>query len=204
MMNPETPLRRRLSRRFFRRHPSVVGAALIGHGFARRIGDEWMGGRIVETEAYLAAGDPASHSHAGIRPKCKSMFEDAGTLYVYSIHAKQCANIVTQRQASGSAVLIRAIEPLWGLDRMRLHRGQDDSLKLTRGPGMLCQALQIRMEHDGLDLIEATEFAVFRLPRRVIDIAAGPRIGISRAVDLPLRFYLRHSRYVSGSLKHRS
>lgn len=202
-MNQEPPIQSRFRRTFFRQHPSVVAAKLIGQGFVRRIEDEWVGGRIVETEAYLAADDPASHSYAGLRPKCKSMFADAGTLYVYSIHAKYCANIVTESPNVGSAVLIRAIEPLWGLERMCQNRGHEHFRKLTRGPGMLCQALAINKSHDGVDLIETPEFAVFRLPGRNLLIGSGPRIGIRNAVDLPLRFYLRNHRFVSGTLRHR-
>jgi DNA-3-methyladenine glycosylase len=202
-MNQEPSIQSRLRRAFFRRHPSVVAAKLIGQGFVKRIDGEWVGGRIVETEAYLAAGDPASHSHAGLRPKCKSMFADAGTLYVYSIHAKYCANIVTEPPTIGSAVLIRAIEPLWGIEQMCQNRGHEDPRKLTRGPGRLCQALAINKLHDGVNLIETPEFAVFRLPSRGLSVGSGPRIGIRNAVELPLRFYLRNNPFVSGTLRHR-
>jgi DNA-3-methyladenine glycosylase len=202
-MNQEPPIQLRLRRAFFRRHPSVVAAKLIGQGFVRLIDDEWVGGRIVETEAYLAADDPASHSYLGLRPKCRSMFADAGTMYVYSIHAKYCANIVTESPNIGSAVLIRAIEPLWGIERMCQNRFQEDVRKLTRGPGMLCQALAINKTHDGVDLMETEEFAVFRFSGRRSLIGSGARIGIRTAVDLPLRFYLRNNRFVSGTLRYR-
>lgn len=202
-LNLEALHKLRYRRAFFRRDPIAVAADLIGQAIMRRIEDEWVGGRIVETEAYLAVDDPASHSRAGIRPKCKSMFADAGTLYVYSIHAKHCMNVVTQRQGIGSAVLIRAIEPIWGVERMRKNRGHENLLKLTRGPGMLCQSLAITKGHDGLSLIESDELLLFRLTRAQVNVGTSTRIGIREGVDMPLRFYLRGSRYVSGLARHR-
>ncbi len=126
------------------------------------------------------------------------MFARPGTLYVYSIHAKYCMNVSTERAGIGSAVLIRAMEPLWGLERMAVARGHEDPRRLTRGPAMLCQALGITTMHDGLDLVTLPWLAILRasrLPRG--EVISGPRIGISRGQQLPLRFHIRGTRFAS-------
>ena len=121
----------------------MVARELLGKVLLRKLRGQWLGGRIVETEAYLAAGDPASHSAAGKKRSNAAMFGPPGTLYVYPIHARFCMNAVTEKEGTGSAILIRAIEPIWGMERMHEHRGTDDPRRLTRGPAMLCQALQV-------------------------------------------------------------
>lgn len=156
-----------------------------------------IGGRIVETEAYLATGDPASHSARGPTKRNRSMFARAGTLYVYSIHAKYCLNASTEAEGIGSAVLIRALEPLWGLDAMRRARGQNSVRRLTGGPAMLCQALGVTTEHDGIDLVNCPWLGIYANPNEDhgqpdsgrTRIAVSGRIGISRGAELPLRFY---------------
>lgn len=195
---------RRIGRPFFNRDPSIVAAELIGHGIVRRIEETLVGGVIVETEAYLSAGDLASHSRNGSTRRCQSMFGDPGTLYVYSIHAKYCMNVVTQKRGVGSAVLIRAIEPVWGIERMQQLRGHGELYRLTRGPAMLCQSLGITTADDGIDLITSDNLWIVRLPSRQVEIGSSTRIGISAGDDLPLRFYERANRFVSGTAKHRA
>lgn len=203
----------RLARRFYLHEPQWVAAELIGCLLVRHTSQGWIGGRIVETEAYLATDDPASHSRSGLTTRCRSMFAQGGTLYVYTIHAKFCLNVVTQDAGVGSAVLIRAVQPIWGLDRMQFHRGIDDEQQLARGPANLCRALGVTMAHDGLDLVVSDQLMILK-PKRTragkpasapenMKVGIGPRIGISRAADLPLRFYERGSRYVSGPAKLR-
>lgn len=167
-----------------------------------------MGGLIVETEAYLSENDPASHSRRGPTPGNASMFGRPGTLYVYPIHAKYCMNAVTEQRGKGSAVLIRALEPIWGIEVMQQRRGQSELRRLTSGPAMLCQALQIDRRHDGIDLVanrririapvQTVRAAAAGASREPDRVHCSPRIGISRAAELPLRFFLRHNRYVSG------
>ncbi len=198
----------RLGRRFYSREPQQVAIDLIGCLLVRNTPSGWVGGWIVETEAYLATDDPASHSRSGLTNRCRSMFAQGGTLYVYTIHAKYCLNVVTEATGIGSAVLIRAIEPCWGIDLMRSNRGLEDEYRLARGPANLCQALGVNLSQDGLDLVTSEELMILRKRRLTsrthcdapenFDIAATPRIGISRATDLPLRFFVRGSRYVSG------
>ncbi len=209
----------KLARSFFALDPATVARELIGKYLIRKTRPQdrggstcvVVGGRIVETEAYLASGDPASHSFRGETRRNRSMFAAAGTLYVYTIHAKYCLNVSTERAGIGSAVLIRAIEPLWGLEQMRAARGQTDLRRLTRGPAMICQALGVTLAEDGIDLIDSDDFLIGAGQRDVIsgsdefaaaDCApvAGPRVGISRGRELPLRYCAPGNRYVSGAV----
>ena len=188
-----------LRRDFFVRPTSIVARGLLGKTLLRRIQGQWVGGYIVETEAYLPSGDPASHSARGKTPSNAAMFERAGTLYVYPIHAKFCMNVVTEASGLGCAVLIRAIEPTEGIDIMRANRGYEDLRRLTRGPAMLCQALAVDRKQDGIDLVAGTELLIAEGRRHdTADVTASTRIGISSATDLPLRFFVDGNRFVSG------
>ncbi len=188
-----------LSRDFFDRPTSIVARGLLGKTLLRRTQGQWVGGYIVETEAYLPCGDPASHSARGKTPSNAAMFERAGTLYVYPIHAKFCMNVVTESSGLGCAVLIRAIEPSEGIDIMKANRGYEDLRRLTRGPAMLCQALAVDRKQDGIDLLAGTELLI-REGRRhdPAEVTTSTRIGISSATDLQLRFFVEGNRFVSG------
>lgn len=151
-----------------------------------------VGGIVVETEAY-EPDDPASHSYRGETPRNRSMFGPAGHAYVYrSYGIHWCLNIVCR---PGSAVLVRALEPVWGVEEMQARRGQPLPRLLCSGPGRLCQALGVSREHDGLSLFEPP----FRLslPSAAQEIAIGKRIGITKSVDMPWRFGLLGSAHLS-------
>jgi DNA-3-methyladenine glycosylase len=172
----------------FDRHPTIVGRELIGavllHGGA--------GGRIVETEAYDHE-DPASHAFSGPTPRNAAMFGPAGRAYVYrSYGIHWCLNFVCE---PGSAVLIRALEPLVGLDAMRARRGLEDARSLCSGPGKLCAALGITRDDDGRPL-DRPPFELDASPGG-LDLIEGPRIGLTRAIDTPWRFGLKGSRFLS-------
>jgi len=154
-----------------------------------------VGGRIVEVEAYDRE-DPASHAFVGKTQRNFAMFGPPGHAYVYLSHGIHwCLNFVCCEEGHGAGVLIRGIEPLVGLDQMRARRGMEDERLLCSGPGRLCQALGVTREYNALSLAALP----FRLePRRGrVQVVAGPRIGISKAVDVPWRFGLAASPFVS-------
>ena len=176
---------------FFDRDVHEVARALIG---AELLVDG-VGGRIVELEAY-EPGDPASHSFRGRTERNATMFGPAGHAYVYrSYGVHWCLNFVCGPEGFASAVLLRALEPTRGLAAMRGRRGLDDLRLLCAGPGRLCQALAITHSHDGLAL-DRPPFSL-RAPAEQEPIVVGPRIGLTKAVELPWRYGLAGSRFLS-------
>ncbi len=186
----------RLTRRFYRRGPVTVAKALLGQILVRRLDDgQELTGRIVETEAYLGTQDKASHSYGGRRTqRNESMYLDGGHAYVYFVYGMHwCFNVVTQREGVPSAVLIRALEPLAGLDAMRHHRGRQRLVELCSGPGKLGEALRIDRTVDGVDLTSSGELFVRRARSVASRTVLGPRIGVDYAggwADKHLRFWI--------------
>lgn len=193
---------RKLSPRFFSRDAVEVARDLLGCLLVRRIGGTLLSGRIVEVEAYPGAGDPASHSFNGRTDRNAVMFEPGGRLYVYFTYGMHCcANVVTGRRGEGAAVLLRAVEPVAGIEAMTVRRGFDaapaDGRLLTGGPARLCQALGITLRDNGKDL-RGDEIHLLRGVRPPEGaIASSPRIGISRAKGRRWRFHLKANPFVS-------
>lgn len=185
----------RLRRSFFNRSVHEVAPALIG----ATLMVDGVGGVIVEVEAYHHT-DPAAHSYIGRTERNAVMFGRAGYAYVYrSYGIHWCLNVVCEAEGSASAVLIRALEPTQGLAQMRRRRGVDDARALCSGPGKLAQALGVTIKHNGL----ALDRAPFELRACTGEpvIVAGPRIGISKAVDEPWRYGLKGSKFLSKPFK---
>ncbi|MDE2573544.1 MAG: DNA-3-methyladenine glycosylase [bacterium] len=158
------------------------------------------GGCIVEVEAYLPGDDAASHAYRGLTPRNRVMFGAPHRAYVYFIYGNHwCLNITSEPRGIGAAVLIRALEPLAGIEVMRQRRGGVALRDLTRGPGRLTQALAVDGGDDGRPVGPRGRIRLFD-PGRPVQIAVGPRVGIASARHLPLRFSLAGSRYVSSPL----
>lgn len=191
-----------LPRSFYERPPVPVARELLGKVLCRRVGGKLLTGRIVETEAYLASGDDACHASRGKNRKNATMFGPAGMAYVYVIHARHCFNIVTETVGLPSAVLIRALEPCRGIASMTALRGRTDLRDLARGPARLCEALAIDRALDGWDLSRGQKLWVADAPAPDESlIVATPRIGVTSAHHLALRYFLAGSAFVSGSRK---
>jgi DNA-3-methyladenine glycosylase len=155
-------------------------------------------GRIVEVEAYPPA-DPAAHHFRGPTPRIRSMYLAPGHVYVFfNYGAHFMLNVVSEPAATAAAILIRALEPLEGIELMQQHRKTARLLDLTRGPGRLAAALRIDRRHDGLDLCAPGPLWLAETNLPVGPIGKSVRIGISRGADLPLRFYERGNPFVSG------
>ncbi len=176
---------------FFTQDVRCVARGLIGATFLV----DGVGGVVVETEAY-APDDPASHAYRGRTTRNAAMFGPPGRLYVYrSYGIHWCANVVCADEGTGAAVLLRALEPACGIEQMRARRGVDELALLCAGPGRLCQALGIGAGHDGLPL-DRSPFEL-QLGTSTPEIVVGRRVGITRATELPWRYALRSSRFVS-------
>ena len=180
-----------LKRAFFARSVHEVAPALIG---ATMLVDG-VGGIIVEVEAYHHT-EPAAHSFNGPTPRNRIMFGPPGFSYVYrSYGIHWCVNFVCEKTGSAAAVLIRALQPTHGIPAMRRRRGLHDERALCSGPGKLCEALGITIKHSALPL-DAPPFALHARVGKA-DVVSGVRIGLTKAVDLPWRYGLKGSRFVS-------
>jgi DNA-3-methyladenine glycosylase len=176
----------------------VVARELLGAVLEHRTPAGTLRGRIVETEAYTGPEDPACHAAAGITPRTRILYGPPGHAYVYFVYGMHwCFNAVTREEGHGSAVLVRALEPVAGMPLMRRRRGVQRALDLTSGPARLCDAFGISGRQNGVRLD--------RGPLRILrgddvpddDVAITPRVGIRKAVEWPLRFLVRGNPYVS-------
>lgn len=184
-------LGRALDRAFFARDVNAVAPELIGAGLFVN----GVGGVIVEVEAYHHA-DPAAHSYRGRTERNAVMFGPPGHLYVYRSYGMHwCVNLVCEAEGSASAILLRALEPTEGLPLMRRRRGVKEARLLCGGPGRLCQAMGITDRFNAMP-VDAAAITLLA-PASPAPIVTGPRIGISKAVDLPWRYGLKGSRFLS-------
>ena len=171
---------------------------LIGKVVVHDTDDGRLSGRIVETEAY-PVGDSAGHAFRGETPNNRSMFLGHGHAHVYFTYGSSfMLNVISEAAGVGAGVLLRALEPLDGIDRMQRFRGRVGLLDLARGPGRLTQAMQVDLRQDGVDLCAAGPLWLAASRRKTGAIGKSVRIGLTRNVDRKLRFYERGNVYVSG------
>jgi DNA-3-methyladenine glycosylase len=187
-----------LDEAFFERSVHDVARDLVGCSLLHR----GVGGVIVETESYHR-DDPACHAYVGLTPRTETIFGPPARAYVYlSYGIHSCLNFVCEPEGDAAAVLIRALEPRWGIDEMRRRRGRDALGDLCSGPGKLTEALGVGLDLDGAPVCEPP----FEVRDRDeewsgVRVGRGPRIGITRAAELPWRFCARDSRYLSRPLR---
>jgi len=200
-LNPST---KKLKKSFYQRELLTVAKDLLGKILVKSIGKEFLAGKIVEVEAYHGDKDEAAHSFGGITKRNEIMFESGGYLYVYFTYgAHHCCNVVTGKKGQGTAVLIRAVEPVVGLTSMIKNRfgrklnSEKEIFNLTSGPGKVCQAFRIDRANSGTDLTGKEIFILDREKIKSKDIGVSKRIGITRSVDLPWRFFIKDNPYLS-------
>ncbi len=190
-----------LDRTFFARCPKIVAQQLLSRLLVSTIGGKRVSGLIVETEAYLSDGDPACHGYRGKTEGNASMFGPAGFAYVYPIHARHCFNVVTETPGRGSAVLIRAIQPIQRVGLMKMRRRQDSLTALCSGPAKLCQSLNINRSVDGTDLTRHRGVWIespVAVGREMLRIRNTRRIGVTSARQRRLRYVIQDHEFASG------
>lgn len=194
-----------LSRDFYERDTEIVAREMLGTILECRTKSGTASGIIVETEAYVGEHDPACHAAAGRTQRTAPLYGRPGVSYVYFIYGVHwCFNAVTREEGLPSAVLVRAIEPLAGLAVMQARRGEKvRGHNLTNGPGKLCAALGIDGSLNGVSLQRGPLVIREGSEVRDDDVIVGPRIGITKAADWPLRYYLKGNPWVSA-LNHRT
>lgn len=203
--NPSTPIRP-LPRAFYSRHPKRVARDLLGKVLVRQTARASLTARIVEVEAYLGENDPAAHASAGNTPRNAVLFGPPGHAYIYFIYGNHyCLNASCQPEGRAGSVLFRALEPLTGMEEMSAARGVEirsakDLIRLTSGPGRLCAAFCItRTRDNGADLTSSQSTLWigddgYKPPK----VGITPRIGITKAAEHPLRYFIAGNPFVSG------
>jgi DNA-3-methyladenine glycosylase len=195
---------KKLPRSFYTRNLLIVAKELLGKIIVKNDDGKIISGRIVEVEAYDGSIDEAAHTFSGKTQRNEVMFKEGGYLYVYFTYGNHfCSNVVTGKEGRGTAVLIRAVEPLDGIDIMVKNRykrvllNEKEKYNLTSGPGKICSAFGIERKHYGLDLT-GNEIYLLNQPKiAAYKIVITKRIGIKKSVDLPWRFYIKDNPYVS-------
>ena len=195
---------RKLKKSFYRRELLEVARSLLGKTPVKVNGKGNLAGKIVEVEAYHGDFDKAAHSYRGVTKRTEIMFQTGGYLYVYFTYgAHHCCNVVTGKKGQGTAVLIRAVEPLSGIETMSKNRfgrklkNDKEKFNLTSGPGKICQAFGINRRHSGIDLTGDKIFILDAEKIKSKDIGVSKRIGITKSVDLPWRFFIKNNPYLS-------
>ena len=194
-----------LERKFYERDPALVAKDLLGKIFVRKANSTILSGKIVETEAYYGAGDPASRANRGRMKFNELMFAEPGRTFIYMVHGNWLLNMVAHLREEVGAVLIRAIEPVQGVEVMMSKRPVEDFRNLTNGPGKLTKALAITKELNGVDVTNRkSQLKVTEGKGENLEIVSSHRIGVRRDLPQELRFFIKGNRFVSRASKGRS
>jgi DNA-3-methyladenine glycosylase len=187
-----------LARNFYERDPALVARGLLGKMLVRRLNSQILCGKIVETEAYYGENDPASKAYKGRKMFNELMFMDVGKAFIYMVHGNWLLNIVAHSKGDVGAILLRAIEPLQGVEIMMKNRGVRDLSALTSGPGKLTKALAITKKLNGLDVTkEDSELTVAEANLESFEVVSSHRIGVKFDLPQELRFYIKGNKFVS-------
>jgi DNA-3-methyladenine glycosylase len=194
----------KLNKNFYKRELLTVARELLGKLLVKKDGNKVLAGKIVEVEAYDGELDAAAHSFSGKTKRNEVMFNEGGLLYVYFTYgAHHCCNVVTGIEGKGTAVLIRAVEPIEGIEIMIQNRFKRELLKdkeifnITSGPGKVCSAFGITKSHSGIELTGDKIYLVKSKLKKHEQIGISKRIGITRSVDLQWRFFIKRNPYLS-------
>lgn len=189
---------------FYTRDVHTVAIELLGKLFVRRIKEKFLIGKIVEVEAYDGRVDEAAHSFNGKTKRNEIMFQGGGRLYVYFTYGMHfCSNVVTGKFDEGTAVLLRGIEPIEGIELMALNRfgkkiiSEKEKINLTNGPAKICQAFNITRKENGTLLTDDDIFILYQPEIKRNQIGISKRIGIKKSVDLPWRYFIKDNPFVS-------
>ena len=185
-----------LNQLFFARDASIVAKQLLGKILVRKLGNRIISGKIVETEAYYGNKDPASRAYKGYNNFAKLMWDKPGKIFIYMVHANWLFNIVTGDFGTPSAVLIRALEPLKGINKMLINRKMPIS-QLTNGPGKLTQALKITKVFNDTDITKGNNKISIIENQEEIKVVLSHRVGVSKDLERKLRFYVEGNKFVS-------
>ncbi len=188
-----------LPREFFERDPARVAKELLGKILVRKLNSKILAGKIVETEAYYGKKDPASRASSG-RPKycVKLLYDEPGKILVYMVHGNWLFNIIAHEKRKVGAVLIRALEPLKGIEEMKKNRKVRKIFDLTNGPGKLTGALKIDKRFNGISVTDKNgEIVIVEGKKEKFEIAASHRIGVTKDLKRKLRFYIKGNKFVS-------
>lgn len=188
-----------LPRSFFERDTIEVAKNLLGKQLVRRTEDGVMVAKFVEVEAYLGESDPACHAYVGVTPRTAVFFGKAGVAYVFVIYGiYHCLNVITLPEPQAGCVLIRAVEPVSGSDLMKRNRQVNDEISLTNGPGKLTKSLLLDRSHTGIDMTDSESgLLITEGENSDFDIEVTKRVGINKAKDELLRFYIKDNPFVS-------
>jgi len=187
-----------LSKDFYERDPALVAQDLLGKILVRKINSEILSGKIVETEAYYGEDDPASKAYKGRKMFNELMFTDVGKAFIYMVHGNWLLNIVAHLKGSVGAVLIRAIQPMKGIENMQKNRNMKDTCDLTSGPGKLTKALAITNDLNGIDVKRKnSQLMIVEGKSESLQISSSRRIGVKADLPQKLRFFVKGNKFVS-------